>query len=175
MSAANPFRFRFPAVFILVASGSLALAQDPAPKVKAPASPESRPARGASDARTITQAEAASKTAKFGKIAKTDESYKTALDAHALADAQKMVDKAAAFKGTVTKVFEPRSGIVAILNFDENYRTALSAALQKENYDKLPALTNLVGKDILVSGKFIQFQERVEVVLTNAAQIKIVE
>lgn len=175
MIDAKPFQTRVLALFILAACCTLAFAQDPAPKPKATASPDSRPARGASDAKAITQAEAASKTAKFGKISKTDDASKSALDAHALADAQKMVDKIGAFKGTVARVFEPRGGAIAILNFDENYRSALTAVLRREHFDKFPALTNLLGKDILVSGKFTQFQERVEIVLTNAAQIKIVE
>jgi hypothetical protein len=155
--------------------GGLALAQDPAPKAKTTPPTDARPARPGATTLAPSQAESASKTAKFGKIAKTDEACRTALDAHALDDALKLVDKDGAFKGTVTKVFEPRSGAMAILNFDEQYQTALTAMLRKENFDKFPALTNLLGKDVLITGKFAKFQTRVEIVLTNAAQIKLVE
>src|SRR6202020_171938 len=58
--------------------------------------------------KTTKQADVASTKAKFGTVSKTDEAYKSALDAHALADAVKLVDKEGAFKGTVAKVFEPR-------------------------------------------------------------------
>ncbi len=162
----NPHRTISLALVTLIAGVTLAVAQDPAPKPKpAPAS----------DARPASQGELASKTAKFAKVAKTDPACKTALDAHALADAQKQIDKEVAFKGIVAKVFEPRSGAMAILNFDENYQSAMTAMMRKENFGKFPALTNLIGKEVLITGKFAQFQTRVEIVLTNASQIKLVE
>jgi hypothetical protein len=122
-----------------------------------------------------TQSEAASKTATFENISSTAEAYKTALDAHALAEALKQIDKDGAFKGTVTGIFEPRSGGLAIMNFDKNYRTALTALLKGGDFEKFPDLKHLVGKEALVTGKFISFQGRAEIVLTNTAQIKLVE
>jgi hypothetical protein len=119
-----------------------------------------------------TQADVASLTASFGKIAKTDDQYKSALDAHALADALKMVDKDGAFKGTVAKVFEPRG--LAIVEFDENYRTALTAILKGANFTNFPALTNLVGKEVVVMGKFIKYRDSAEIVLDKPEQVKIV-
>ncbi len=121
------------------------------------------------------QADVASKTAKFASVSKMAELYKTALDAHALDDATKQVDKDGAFKGTVAKIYEPRGGAMAIVNFDANYRNALTALLRKENFDKFPALTNLTGKEVVIAGKFIDYQGHAEIVLTNAAQIKLVE
>lgn len=163
------------ALLTLAACTAVAVAQDPAPKKPATSS-DARPARPSAPAEPKpSQAELASKTSKFGKIAKTDEAYKTALDAHALDDAQKLVDKDGAIKGTVTKVFEPRGGNLAILNFDENYQTAMTAMTRKENFDKFPALTNLLGKNVLITGKYTKFQNKMEIVLTNAAQIKLVE
>lgn len=122
-----------------------------------------------------SQSDVASKTATFGKVATTDEKYKSALDAHALDRALKQVDKDGAFKGTVSAIYEPRSGGLAIINFDKNYRTALTALLKGGEFAKFPDLKTLVGKDVLVMGTFISFQDRAEIVLTNAAQIKLVE
>jgi hypothetical protein len=157
---------------------TLSIAQDTPPKPAAPA--DTKPAADAKPAPAEKkapekQADVASKTAKFGKASRTDESYKTALDAHALEAALKAVDKDGAFKGTVTKIFEPRGGAMAIVNFDANYKTALTALLKKENFDKFPALTNLVKKEVVVTGKFIEFQGRAEIVLTNSTQVKVVE
>ncbi|HEX3798659.1 MAG TPA: hypothetical protein VH413_08155 [Verrucomicrobiae bacterium] len=120
-----------------------------------------------------TQADVASTTASFGKIAKTDDQYKSAVDAHALADALKMVDKDGAFKGMVAKVFEPRG--LAIVEFDENYRTALTAILKGANFTNFPALTNLVGKEVVVTGKFIKYRDSAEIVLDKPEQVKIVQ
>jgi hypothetical protein len=119
------------------------------------------------------QADAASKTAEFGKVAKTDETYKSALDAHAIADAVKLVDKDGAFKGTVAKIFEPRG--LAIVEFDANYRSALTAILRGTNFSKFPALTNLVGKDVLMTGKFIKYRDSAEIVLEDPKQVKVVQ
>ena len=162
-------------VLVVTVGFTIAAFSQDAPKPKTTPAPDSRPPRAGADAKPTPQAELASKTAKFEKVAKADDAYKKALDAHALADAQKQIDKEGAFKGMVAKVFEPRSGAMVILNFDENYQSALTAMTRKENFDKFPALTNLIGKEVLITGKFAQFQNRVEMVLTNPAQIKLVE
>ena len=160
-----------------------AVAEDSAPKPAAPA-PETKAADAKLDTaqlkpdngetkRPAKQADVASATATFGKVAKTNEVYKSALDAHALEDALKMVAKEGAFKGTVAKLYEPR-GLV-IVEFDENYKTALTAVLRTANFTNFPALTNLIGKEVLVTGKFIKYRESAEIVLTNPEQIKVVE
>jgi hypothetical protein len=161
----------------LIAAASFVVAQDSTNKAPAP-SPDAKPVKTGTNAvakASVSQADVASKTAKFGKVAKTDESYKNALDAHALDDAFKQVDKDGAFKGKVTKIFEPRGGALAIVNFDANYRSALTALLKKENFSNFPALTNLLAKEVMVSGKFTNYQGRAEIVLTNSAQIKLAE
>ncbi len=119
------------------------------------------------------QADVASATAAFGTIAVTDDAYKTALDAHALDDGLKLVDKDGAFKGKVAKVFEPRG--VAIIEFDQNYRSALTAIVKGTNFAQFPALTNLIGKDVLVTGKFVKFRQSAEIVLEKPEQIKVVK
>ncbi|HTA30300.1 MAG TPA: hypothetical protein VK731_07430 [Candidatus Cybelea sp.] len=157
----------------LATAATLALAQETAPKTNSP--PDAKTGTNVVRKAAAKQADVASKTATFGKVSKTDDAYKTALDAHALADALKQVDKDGAFKGTVAKVFEPRGGAMAILNFDDNYRNALTALLKKDEFDKFPALTNLLAKEVVVTGKFVDYQGRAEIVLTNAAQVKLVE
>ena len=124
-------------------------------------------------ARSSKQADVASATAKFGKITKTDEGYKSALDAHLLDDGMKLGGKAGAFKGTVTRVFEPRG--LSILNFDPNYRSAMTAILQTSNYSKFPVLTNLVGHEVVITGTFTNYQQRPQIVLSTPDQVKLVE
>ncbi|MDB6065653.1 MAG: hypothetical protein JWR26_1861 [Pedosphaera sp.] len=135
---------------------------------------EAKPADGAAQDKK-SQSDVASKTAKFGTIAKTDEAYKTALDAHALDDALKQVGKTTAFKGTVTKTFSPAGGKLLILNFDKDYKTALTAMVKSQDFDKFPDLKTIVGKEVVVSGKFIDYQGRAEMPLTSPDQIKLVE
>jgi hypothetical protein len=138
-----------------------------------PASTNAQPKDVSAPARK-SQSDVASKTASFGMISKTNETFKTALDAHALAEGLKEADKVGAFKGTVTKIFEPRGGNLAIMNFDADYKTAMTGLLKGENFTNFPDLKLLVGKEAVVSGKLIDFQGRPEIVLTNSDQIKVV-
>jgi hypothetical protein len=122
-----------------------------------------------------TQSDVASKTAAFGKIGKDATAVKTALDAHDLAGGLKLVEKTNSFRGTVSKLFEPRTGTIAILNFDQDYKTAMTAVVNVENFSKFPELKALVGKQILVTGKFIDYHGAPEAVLTNPDEVKVVE
>src|SRR5438067_2242132 len=83
-----------------------------------------------------------------------DAAYAAAIDAHDLDGAKALAGKKGAFKGTVTQVFTPRSGAVAILNFDRQYKTALTAVVNKADWARFPDLTELVGKEVVISGKF---------------------
>jgi hypothetical protein len=155
----------------LLVAAAIASAQDTNSTGKPASAPDSaQPAKAARQ----SQSESASKDAKFGTITKTDAPYTNALDAHALGEALKQTDKPGAFKGTVSGVYEPRGNAMAILNFDANYRSAMTALLRNENFSKFPELKTLVGKEVVVSGKLVQFQGRTEIVLTSPDQIKIV-
>ncbi len=122
-----------------------------------------------------TQAQLASKSVKFETVAKTDEAVKTAIDAHELEKAAEMVGESGAFTGTVAALFAPRTGTVLILNFDREYKTALTAVIRRADYDKFPDLSKLEGKKVLVTGIFTDFRGATQVELTTPDQIKIVE
>ena len=121
-----------------------------------------------------SQAPAASKTAKFETVAKSDALYASAIDAHDKAAAEKMNGKSGAFRGTVAKLFSPRSGTIVILNFDDDYKSALTAVLKKDNFSKFPDLAQLEGKEIIVSGKFTEFKGSPQIELKDAKQIAVV-
>jgi len=116
----------------------------------------------------------ASKTAKFGSVSKDDPAYKNALDAHALADALKLVGQEGSFKGTVDKLYEERDGDMVVFDFDPNYRTALTAVLKNLDFPKFPVVRDLKGKEIIVSGKFVDYHGKAQIELTDPKQIKIV-
>jgi hypothetical protein len=122
-----------------------------------------------------SQQEVASKTAKFATLEKTDALYKGALDAHDLEGALKLVDKDGAFRGTVSKAFAPRDGSLVILDFDPNFRNALTAVVRSADYAKFPNLRDLEGKEIVVTGKFTDFHGKAQIILTDPAQIKLVK
>jgi hypothetical protein len=126
------------------------------------------------DAQKPLQHSIASKTAKFGSISKTDEIYASALDAHDLAGAFKKIGQTGAFKGTVSKIFEERDGDLMILDFDPDYKTALTAVLKNPEFPKFPDMKPLEGKEIVVSGSFVDYHGKAEILLTDPDQIKIV-
>src|SRR5258708_1900089 len=117
----------------------------------------------------------ASKTAKFGTVDKDDAAYKNALDAHDLAGTLKLVGKSGAFKGTVSKLYEERDGDMIVLDFDPNYRTALTALLRNAAFPKFPDVKTLEGKEIVVSGNFVDYHGKAQIELTDPKQIKIVK
>ena len=135
---------------------------------------EKPPANTPTTSARKSQSDLASKTAVFTSVSKTDDSLKTALNAHALADALKQTNSAGAFTGTVSRIFEPRGNALAILNFDADYRSALTAVVRNENFDQFPDLKTLTNKTVLVTGKFTDYRGAAQIVLTNSAQIKLV-
>ena len=62
-----------------------------------------------------------------------------------------------------------------ILNFDPDFRSALTAILEPGEFDKFPNLKDLRDKKILVKGKFVLYKNQPQIELTDPAQIKIIE
>src|SRR5207244_2898787 len=80
------------------------------------------------------QSASASKSAKFGTVSRIDKQYEQALDAKDLTAAKKLIGKEGAFKGTVAKVFTPKSNNLVILNFAGDYKTAIVAVVKKGDF-----------------------------------------
>src|SRR5215831_4955707 len=73
-------------------------------------------------------------------------------DAHDLDGAHKVLGQPGAFKGTVTQIFEERDGDLLILDFDKNYRMAMTAILRNADFPKFPDMRMLQDKELVVSG-----------------------
>lgn len=116
----------------------------------------------------------ASKTARFGTVSKDDPSYKNSLDAHDLAAAMKLVGSEGSFRGTVDKLYEERDGDMVVFDFDPNYRTAVTAVIRNADFPKFPVVRDLKGKEIVVSGKFVDYHGKAQIELTDPKQIKLV-
>jgi len=121
------------------------------------------------------QARIASKTARFTSVKRTEKRFKDSLEAANLAAATSRKGKTASFHGKVARVFSPQSGRVVILNFHEDYKKAVVAVVQKENFPAFPDLKPLEGKEVLISGEVTLYQERPQVVLRKPDQVWLVE
>jgi hypothetical protein len=98
---------------------------------------------------------------------------KGAIGAKDLAGAQKLVGKSGAFQGTVSTVYSPKGHDVVILDFDRDYKQALTAIARPSSYAKLPALAMLKDKHVLVSGRFKEYKGKPEIEITSAGQIRL--
>ena len=113
--------------------------------------------------------------AAFGTVEKSDAAYTGALDAHDLDGLKQKADQEAAFKGTVSGTYEPNGAKLLIVNFDKQFKNAVSAVIKGGDISKLPDVKALVGKEVLVTGKVTLHRERPEIVVSDAGQIKLVQ
>ena len=112
----------------------------------------------------------------FATIAASNASVTQALDARALADALKLAGKPGSFQGTISQVYSPSSHSVTILDFAPNYREALTAPMKPGDYAKFPSTSQLVGKHVLITGKFsVNSHGGAQIALTNPDQVKIIQ
>lgn len=121
-----------------------------------------------------SQASVASKTVKLATVKAGDGSVTKALKASDLAGAKKLIGKEAAFEGTVAAIYAPKSNTLLILNFDKNFRNALTAVLRVKHYDAFPDMQSLKGKRVLVTGKLEEFKGSPQIMLTKPEQIKLI-
>jgi hypothetical protein len=121
-----------------------------------------------------SQKSAASKSAKFEMVSKTDKAYTSAIDAHDLSKATKMLGQEGAFRGKVAKLYTSRTGTIVSLNFDDDYKTALTAVVKGSDFSKFPDLSQLDGKQVVVSGTFSEFKGNPQILLTDPKQIAVV-
>jgi DNA/RNA endonuclease YhcR with UshA esterase domain len=119
------------------------------------------------------QAEVAAK-GDFGTIKESDPAVKKALDAKDLSGGTKLIGKEAAFQGNVAKVYTSEGDTVVILNFDKNFRSAMTAVLKPADYAKFPVMAKLDGKHVLVTGKLAEYRGQPEIELTKPEQIKVI-
>ena len=108
-------------------------------------------------------------------VSATDSRVKKAMPADDLDTAEKNVEKPVTFVGHVSGIYAPTSNSVQIINFAENYKDAVSAAIDAPDYGKFPDPKTLEGKDVLVSGQMIIFNKHLEVKITSPDQIQIVD
>ncbi len=121
-----------------------------------------------------SQASVASKAAKFATVKAKDDSVTKALKASDLAGAKKLVGKEGAFEGTVAAIYSPKSNTLLILNFDKNFRNALTAVLRVKSFDTFPDMQSLKGKRVLITGKFEDYKGSPQILLTKPEQIKLI-
>ncbi len=73
--------------------------------------------------------------------------------------------------GTVAKIFRPKGGRTAIINFHQDYKRALAAFIPKNAISKFPNLDDLVGKKIRIRGPISKHKRVFQIVVNRVEQI----
>ena len=116
----------------------------------------------------------ASRSAQFGVTARTAPAYKQAMDAHSLMLARKNIGKQSSFHGTVANVTQDAQGQTLTVEFDPQYRLAVTAVLTFRAYSRFPNMQTLRGREVVVSGPLLQYGDKIAVMLTRPSQIQVV-
>jgi hypothetical protein len=109
----------------------------------------------------------------FAAIPASSPAVRAALAPKDLAGARKLEGKSGAFAGVVSKVYA--TGGIVILDFDPDYKSALTAVVKAPAFAQFPDLKTLDGKRVLVRGQFIDFHGKPEIDMTRAEQIAVVK
>lgn len=169
---------RFQAIFGVLIAVSLLICSA-YPPVFAQGGPSTRSrdtrTRGGGEGQSFPAQSAVAAKTGFSTVSASSGEVKRAVKATDLAGATKLVGKNGSFTGTVSQVYSPSDHDIAILDFAQNYRSALTAIVKPANYAKLPNIDGLAGKTVLVSGKFIAYEGKPEIEITSPAQVKIVK
>ena len=102
------------------------------------------------------------------------------LDAKVLRELGKYVGTVKAVRGTVSGVFAPNGGKVVILNFDRNYRSAMTSPIFSDDFDKWPGGAATVeraykGKTVLIRGLVTEYRGSAQVKISHPGQIQVIE
>jgi len=98
-----------------------------------------------------------------------------AISAADLEKALTLVGKKGSFQGTVSAVYTPESNGLVILDFADDYKTALTAVLFAKDYKKFPNMQTLKGQSVVVNGQFKAYEGKAEIELTDPKQISILK
>ena len=115
-----------------------------------------------------------------GAIAASAAAELEPLDAKDLRELGKYVGTVKAVRGTVSGVFAPNGGKVVILNFDRNYRSAMTSPIFSDDFDKWPGGAATVeraykGKTVLIRGLVTEYRGAAQVKVSHPGQIQVIE
>jgi hypothetical protein len=114
---------------------------------------------------------------RFLTISASDPRVVVAIPSHDLADAKAALGKDGSFRGIVVKIYQPYPpGGLTMLNFDIKYTTAAAAVVRPSAVGALPDMHSLIGKNVMVSGKWFVYRgNRIEMNVVSSSQIRVIQ
>ena len=132
-------------------------------------------AQDSPDATKPAQAAVAVKDKKFSVVKPDAETVKKAIHATDLLAFKDKTGKEITITGKVYSVFAPKSHSVVLLNFATNYKEAITVAIKAKDFANFPDLRKLKDKQVVVTGKCIDYKGQPEVEISQLKQLSVIE
>ena len=132
-------------------------------------------AQESQDAPKPAQSAVAAKDKKFTVVKADADSVKKAIHATDLLAFKDKTGKEITITGKVYAVFAPKSHSIVLLNFASNYRDAISVAVKAKDFANFPDLRKLKDKQVLVTGKCIDYKGQPELEIAQLKQMLVIE
>lgn len=109
---------------------------------------------------------------------KNKQSEKEVLNADDVKKIEAKKDEDVIVKGTVTEVYLPKSGTIAILNFGKDIKKCFKAVVFKADFDKWDGGAEGIkkkyqGKTVTVEGKVSMYQNAPQIAVKTPSQFKV--
>ncbi|MFY8053490.1 MAG: hypothetical protein ACOVP2_12785 [Armatimonadaceae bacterium] len=129
-------------------------------------------AQESQDAPKPAQSAVAAKDKKFTVVKADTDSVKKAIHATDLLAFKDKTGKEITITGKVYAVFAPKSHSIVLLNFASNYRDAISVAVKAKDFANFRKLKD---KQVLVTGKCIDYKGQPELEISQLKQLQVIE
>jgi len=127
------------------------------------------------DAAKPAQFTVAVKDKKFATVKPDADVVKKAIHASDLLAFKDKTGKDITITGKVYAVFAPKSHSIVLLNFATNYKDAITVAIKAKDFASFPDLRKLKDKQVVVTGKCIDYKGQPELEITQLKQLQIIE
>jgi bisphosphoglycerate-independent phosphoglycerate mutase (AlkP superfamily) len=127
------------------------------------------------DAPKPAQSAVAVKDKKFAAVKADTELVKKAIHATDLLAFKDKTGKEITITGKVYAVFTPKSHSIVLLNFASNYKDAITVAVKAKDFANFPDLRKLKEKQVVVTGKCIDYKGQPELEISLLKQLQVIE
>jgi bisphosphoglycerate-independent phosphoglycerate mutase (AlkP superfamily) len=132
-------------------------------------------AQDTQDAAKPAQSAVAVKDKKFAVVKPEADVVKKAIHASDLLAFKDKTGKEITITGKVYSVFAPKSHSIVLLNFATNYKDAITVAIKAKDFANFPDLRKLKDKQVVVTGKCIDYKGQPELEISLLKQLQVIE
>jgi bisphosphoglycerate-independent phosphoglycerate mutase (AlkP superfamily) len=132
-------------------------------------------AQDTQDAAKPAQSAVAAKDKKFALVKPEADAVKKAIHASDLLAFKDKTGKEITITGKVYSVFAPKSHSIVLLNFATNYKDAITVAIKAKDFANFPDLRKLKDKQVVVTGKCIDYKGQPELEISLLKQLHVIE